>query len=621
LPEQVHPIARRGYRLAALLCAGSLAGALWTYPLGSGWLAAGVLAYLAVLLKWRHAWLVLLPAALPVLDLSPWTGRFYVDEFDCMLAATVALKGWRLAAAERPLRLPASAAAAWGLFGLSCLVSLLIGAYPFPAPDLNSFNNYYSNYNGLRMAKGLAWALLLWPLLRYELSRDVAATQRRFALGMMLGVGAATLGVLWERAAFTGLLNFSSGYRVVGLFSAMHTGGSYIEAYFATALPLVGWWTLASRSWLKRGAGASVFAAGAYALVVTYARAGYLALALGMGVLVLGLWVRNRGSLTGKHLWRALVLLALLALVAWPVTQGDAMQRRYATSQHDWQLRKAHWADAVRMMGSSASTRLFGMGIGRYPASYLANSSEGIHPSSHALGVEHGNTHLLLAPGDPLYVEQFVRLEDHRRYRLSFSARSRSGAAELGVPMCEKWMLYSARCLWRSVTIGATGGQWQQFSLDLGSAPPMRQSALRRPVKLSIFNQAAATIEIDNVSLRAADGRELVRNGGFTAGMDHWFFTSDNYLPWHLENAWIQLYFEQGGLGVLAFAALLGASAVALRRRQRANDLYVPALAASLTAFLALSAVDSPFDFPRLSLLFFLLMLQSLYADKNTNRA
>jgi hypothetical protein len=623
LPDQIHPIARRGYQLAALLCAGLLPGAVWAYPLGGYWLGAGLLAYLAVLLKWRHAWLVLVPAALPVLDLSPWTGRFYLDEFDCLLAATVALNGWRLAASGRPLRLPRAASVVCALFGLSCMVSILIGAYPFPAPDLNSFNNYYSPYNALRMGKGLAWTVLLWPLFKDELSRYVVSTQRRFALGMVLGVAAATLGVLWERAAFTGLFNFSSGYRVVGLFSAMHIGGAYIEAYFATALPLVGWWTLTSRSWPKRIAGAGVFGAGGYALVVTYARAGYLALALGMAVLVLGLWVRNRQSLRPRHPWRSLLLLSLLALVAWPVLQGDAMQRRYATIQRDWQLRTAHWADALRIMDTSRATRLFGMGMGSYPASYLAGSSEGIHPSSHALAVEQGNTYLLLSAGAPLYVEQFVRLQDSQRYRLSFWARSRSGAAELGLPICEKWMLYSAQCLWQSVRIADTGGRWQQFSLDFDSGVRARSAwSMRRSTKLSVFNPASdTTVEIDKISLRASEGRELLGNGDFSEGLDRWFFASDNYLPWHLENTWLQLYFEQGGFGVLAFAALLIVSALLLRQRQRDRDLYAPALAASLTAFLTLCMVNSLFDFPHMSLLFFLLIAQSLFDSKRTMQA
>ena len=187
------------------------------------------------------------------------------------------------------------AARGWlALFCLSTAAALVIGAWPFPAPGLNGFNHYYSPYNGFRLAKGLAWALLLWPALREELAHDVAKTQRRFALGMGLGVLLAALAVVWERLVFTGLLDFDSGYRVVGLFAAMHTGGAYIEAYFALALPFLAWWTLASRNWPARLAGAAMLALGSYALLVTYARAGYLAAAAGLLVLALAPRLRAR---------------------------------------------------------------------------------------------------------------------------------------------------------------------------------------------------------------------------------------------------------------------------------------------------------------------------------------
>ncbi len=75
--------------LAALPCAGVLALAVPGYPLGALWLGAGLLLAAALQWRWPRAWLVLVPAALPVLDLSPWTGRFFVDEFDALLAVTV----------------------------------------------------------------------------------------------------------------------------------------------------------------------------------------------------------------------------------------------------------------------------------------------------------------------------------------------------------------------------------------------------------------------------------------------------------------------------------------------------------------------------------------------------
>ena len=82
--------------------------------------------------------------------------------------------------------------------------------------------------------------------------------------------------------------------------------------------------------------------------------------------------------------------------------------------------------------------------------------------------------------------------------------------------------------------------------------------------------------------------------------MDFWFFASDNHLPWHLENTWLQLAFEQGVLGLAAFAALLlcagcRAAGAGLRARRSATPRC---WRRRWPAFLALSLLDSVFDFP-----------------------
>lgn len=604
--------------LAAALCVALLAAIVPGYPLGSLWLGAALAAYGALLLRWPGSWLLLVPAALPVLDLAPWTGRFYLDEFDALLATTVLAQAWRGRYGARASGALAPAArAALLLFAVSTCAALLIGAWPLRPPGLNGLNHYYSPYNGVRMAKGLAWALLLWPPLRHSLARDVAGTQHRFALGMGLGVAAAALGVVWERLAFTGLFNFDSGYRVVGLFSAMHIGGSYIEAYFALALPFVAWWTLATRGLAARVAGAAMLVLGSYALLVTYARAGYLAAAIGLLVLAATALLQRR--LRHGHALRAALLCAGVVALGWTIGHGDTMQRRYAVSLRDLELRAAHWADALRMIDPAPRAWLAGMGLGSYPRIYFLRSGEGVAPSYLALRAEPGNTWLGMAAGTPLYLEQLVSVAPGR-YRFSVRARSADADARLAVPLCEKWMLYSRRCIWHTIAVGDTGGRWQNFSATLVNHALGKPGQLvARPLKLSLFNPAEGSeIEVDNVSLVDEHQRELLRNGDFSAGMDGWFFTSDNHQPWHLENAWLQLVFEQGLVGLAAFGALLLAAGAALARRLRARDAHAPVLAAALAAFLALSPFDSVFDFPRLALLVYLILLQAAFDGETT---
>jgi hypothetical protein len=600
------PTNRLARLLAAAACLALLAAVLRGYPLGAAWLGAALLAWCAVLWRWPRAWLLVVPAALPVCDLAPWTGRFFLDEFDALLAATVLMQAWSGPPASPPPAQMTAPARAWlAVFCLSTCAALALGAWPFAAPGLNGLNHYYSPYNGVRLAKGLGWALLLWPALRGALAADVVETQRRFALGMGLGVLAAALGVVAERAAFPGLLDVNHGYRAVGLFFAMHTGGAYIEAYFALALPFLAWWTLGS-SGGQRLAGAAMLALGLYALLMTYARAGYMAAAFAMLVL----------ALAGRIRLRLALLAALLALLAWGASQGAAMQVRYARTGHDLAVRAAHWVDAARMMQTRPGAWLSGMGLGRYPATYFLHNREGVTPSYLALHGGGANTWLAIAAGDPLYLEQLVDLQPGRRYVLRLRARSADHDAELSVPVCEKWLLYSARCAWQTIAVGDTGGAWRSFAVGF-VAPGTPSRSVPRPLKLSLFSEAdGSALDLDDLSLRDDNGSELLRNGDFEQGLDRWFFTSDNHMPWHLENTWLQLAFEQGLPGLAAFGALLLCALRALARRLRARGPFAPALAATLAAFLALSVFDSLFDFPRIATLVYFILFWTL-SDSN----
>src|SRR4051812_9548962 len=44
----------------------------------------------AVFTRWPGLWALALPAALPVLNFSPWTGWLIFDEFDLLILASVA---------------------------------------------------------------------------------------------------------------------------------------------------------------------------------------------------------------------------------------------------------------------------------------------------------------------------------------------------------------------------------------------------------------------------------------------------------------------------------------------------------------------------------------------------
>jgi O-antigen ligase len=115
-------------------------------------------------------------------------------------------------------------------------------------------------------------------------------------------------------------------------------------------------------------------------------------------------------------------------------------------------------------------------------------------------------------------------------------------------------------------------------------------------------------VDVREISLHDADGRELLSNRRFEQGGARWFFSSDrNHMPWHAKNLAVHLLFEQGYLGLAAMGLLAGLAwwRVALGRARQ--HPLAPALAAALLGFGVVGTVDSLLDVPRLAMLFWLL--------------
>jgi hypothetical protein len=125
-------------------------------------------------------------------------------------------------------------------------------------------------------------------------------------------------------------------------------------------------------------------------------------------------------------------------------------------------------------------------------------------------------------------------------------------------------------------------------------------------VKLSLYNPGNSAIDVDDVSLKTREGRELVVNGGFSNGTERWLFVTDQDLAWHIHQQWVEMYFAQGLLGVLAMVVLLIAVTRALGPKVQAGNLTATAFAAALVGFLTVGLLGSTMDTARLSMLFYL---------------
>lgn len=579
--------------------AAAAGGVVWgvaTFPVYPVLLGLALGGY-GVVLWWRpQAMWVVVPAALALLDLAPWSGLHVFDEFDLLLLLSVAVGYARWPPARARER-----DGAWGLaVGLVVLVyglATLRGVLPWPGLEANAFSHYYSPLNAVRIAKGAVWALLLAGLAR-RCGRGGVDVPRHFATGMVLGLAGTVAVVIWERWAFPGVFNFSDVYRVTGPFSQMHVGGADLECYLTAAAPFLVWKLLTPRSGLERGLGVLLLAASAYGVMVTFSRAGFVA--FGVAVVVSA----GLGLLAGGRPWRrglaVAAMLALIGVVAMPVFQGGFTQERLARAGQDLDVRIAHWRDALAMRDPGLATELLGMGLGRFPVSHFWRSGEA-RAASYQVGREGDEDFLRLGTGSPLYVEQFVAARPGQPYRVNVRVRSPGEGGQITASLCEKWLLTSARCVFVGQAVPAGEG-WQALSLPLASgavgAGPWYQA---RPVKFSLYNSGSrGVVDVAAVGLVGAGGKDLLANGDFAEGMDRWFFSADVDLPWHVWSVPVAALFEMGWLGVVALGWLGGVALVRGGRRAWRGDRAAASVVAVVLGWACLAWVDGVLDSPRM---------------------
>ncbi|HSM22331.1 MAG TPA: VanZ family protein, partial [Rubrivivax sp.] len=162
------PAAAGGLRLAHVVLAAALAvAAAWlaAFPVAQAAVGALLIACTA-LVWWRPASLfVIVPAALPLLEVAPWSGRTLFDEFDVLLLLGVSVAFVRSPApGPRAPREPA----------LTLLLVLLLAALAastvralldWPAgAGTEAFSSLLHPLNAPRVAKGALWAVVLLAL-------------------------------------------------------------------------------------------------------------------------------------------------------------------------------------------------------------------------------------------------------------------------------------------------------------------------------------------------------------------------------------------------------------------------------------------------------------------------
>ena len=642
--------------IAAVCLAGGIALALHhpLWPMAS--LALFCLVSVVAALR-PGLWLTFAPSGLPFLNFAPWTGWLIFDEFDILLLATLAgsYAHWGWNSPSRlctPLHWPKRTCTygwvhdLWSprLFFLTvCVLGLGRGFLDAGGFHFDWFAGYADAPNSLRIFKPVAWSFLLVPLLRQTIAESPSRAQQRLAIGIVLGLAIVTLAVVYERAAYPGLLDFSQSYRTVALFWEMHVGGAAIDTYLVLTAPFAAWAVLSARRPLYWGLAAALAVLSVYAWLTTFSRGVYLATALPL--VFLGLRLR---VLHGQHAsaasvpvswhggaWRgkahAILLLVLLSEIAAVLVGGSFMRHRVASVDQDWGSRLHHWQQGVQLLHGPADW-LLGKGLGRFPAQYgqhaVQDGFSGAVQWRDEPGPELQTFVTLRGPATRqelaglFLLTQQVGIVSPGAHRVALKVRVQ-WPIELRVALCEKHLLYDGDCQRGSIQVRPGNVNWQTLNVPL-VGPSLGGSPWYAPrtgeLSLSLASAGGAA-DLTQIQLKGLYGERKLENPDFSNGMSHWFYGAKSYfLPWHIDNLFLEMLIEQGLVGLLLFGALFLTALHCLLVGPARLQSLSPYIAASLFATLLLGMVSSVMDVPRVALLLWLMLQFAFESDVHARK-
>jgi len=311
--------------------------------------------------------------------------------------------------------------------------------------------------------------------------------------------------------------------------------------------------------------------------------------------------------------------LAVVAATVGVFGGGAYMGDRFANRDRDVETRLAHWSLGLNML-TTPEEWLLGKGLGRFPANYFLAGNLAQHPGDYRLKQEADNSYLTLTGG--LHTNGFGEI-----FRVSQRVSEPGAAATVSAlvrahkdvvlhfEVCEKHLLYGQGCAGKDFGVKGQPDVWQAIKVTLDGDPPTRGAWYKpRLIAFSVaMDSRGGLADLDNIELNTANGKALLANTDFSAGMAHWFFSSDkHHLPWHIKSVFLNVLFEQGAAGLLVWSLLLLGALLRLAFGQARYHPLAPALAASLVGFAVVGLFDSLLDAPRLGVAFYFLLLVAL---------
>ncbi len=209
---------------------------------------------------------------------------------------------------------------------------------------------------------------------------------------------------------------------------------------------------------------------------------------------------------------------------------------------------------------------------------------------------------------------QRVRLVPGAAYRVAMDVRSRDDAI-VYVRICERHLIYDGDCQGGALRIRPSDAGWQRVVMPLRG--DLMTGGTPMAPRFGVFSLSVVTPDVasdfSNVRLIGPQNSDVLANGDFTQGLARWLPVAQTYfLPWHIDNLFLEVLIERGLAGLLLFLALV---VYAFRQLIAANAQgmrIAPYLAASISGALLVGLTGSLMDVPRVAFLLFLVTFFSI---------
>lgn len=552
------------------------------------------IAVAAAGLSWKFPcfWLLATPIALVAGDYYLDTGELLVQEREIMIGAMI---GGRLLHRDCEYWAPSNSFLRWLPFLLLLIVGGVHGFVVLPSALAgDALSTYASHHNPLRITLAYAVGALLFPLAFRAFSGDPESRSeswRALSRGMQVGAAWVCLTSIFDRAVTVGLLDLDFVLRVSGPFHSMHIGGQHIDAYWALAIPFV--FQFQSKHSLETYFAWILQIASVYTIFVTMSRA-IIAFAFASIIVlaILRIFVFNKQVETTTSSGRAesrfpRIGVAMLLLICGGILwiAGSAVPGRFSRLESAFETRTQHFQEVTEL---AFERILFGYGLGTYSNVFRASLDRpqtpiGLVESDQGVAVR-------LHTREKTYLEQRLDASRPLPWTIEFKCL---GDIEPGMSICHKSLLQSYDCI-RPEKVGPKSSRkyvLKQLPNDVinSETSPEWRKYCRVTIGINASSRERGYLDIEEISITDANGNPVLKNGDFSQGSKHWFFSTDDHLVYHAKNLWSHIAIEIGMLGVLALAIpilLLSERLRQLAMRERSNCSLT--IITSMIGFLAI---------------------------------